>query len=141
MKKRRTTWFQAGAAGLVLFGLGVGTGLVAQTATDSPQRVELKRADLSGAPGMEVIASVAEYKPGDVVDAHFHHGVETGYVLQGSTIQVPGKEPVTLTTGTPLLNLREAVHGGWKVVGDTSLKLYTVHVVDKGKPLYDRSQK
>ena len=49
-------------AGLALFGGGVVTGLVAQTLTDSPQRVEQKRADLTGAPGMEVIASIGEYK-------------------------------------------------------------------------------
>jgi quercetin dioxygenase-like cupin family protein len=125
------------AAGLLLFGLGLGTGLLAQTIGDSPQRVEQKRVDLSGAPGMEVIASTAEYKPGDVIDVHTHHGVEAAYVLQGASIQVPGKDPMTLATGTTLVNLRDVKHAGFKVVGDTSLKLFTVHVVDKGKPLYD----
>lgn len=124
-------------AGLLLFGLGVGTGLLAQTVGDSPQRVEQKRVDLSGAPGMEVIASTAEYKPGDTIDVHTHHGVEAAYVLQGASIQVPGKDPMTLATGTTLVNLRDVKHAGFKVVGDTSLKLFTVHVVDKGKPLYD----
>jgi len=124
-------------AGLLLFGLGVGTGLLAQTVGDSPQRVERKRVDLSGAPGMEVIASTAEYKPGDTIDVHTHHGVEAAYVLQGASIQVPGKDPMTLATGTTLVNLRDVKHAGFKVVGDTSLKLFTVHVVDKGKPLYD----
>ena len=137
---RRATWVRSGAAGLVLFGLGLATGLVAQIATDSPQRVELKRADLSGAAGMEVIASVAEYKPGDTLDAHFHHGVEAVYVVQGATIHAAGKEPVPLATGSAAMNLREVVHGGFKVVGETPLKLFTVHVVDKGKPLYDRSR-
>ena len=138
---QRKTWVCAGAVGLVLFGLGVSTGLVAQTATDFlPQRVELKRADLSGAPGMEVIASMVEIKPGEMADVHFHNGVETAYVVQGATIQTPGKDPVPLVTGTTLLNLREAKHGGFKVVGDTSLKLFAVHVVDKGKALYDRSR-
>lgn len=61
---------------VVLFGLGVATGIVAQPVTDSPQRVEQRRADLSGAPDMEVIASTAEYKPGDAIEVHFHHGVE-----------------------------------------------------------------
>ena len=124
-------------AGLLLFGLGVGTGLLAQTVGDSPQRVERKRVDLSGAPGMEVIASTAEYKPGDTIDVHTHHGVEAAYVLQGASIQVPGKDPMTLATGTTLVNLRDVKHAGFKVVGDTSLKLFTVHIVDKGKPLYD----
>ena len=35
-----------------VFCLGIASTLVAQTLTDSPQRVEQRRADLSGAPGM-----------------------------------------------------------------------------------------
>ena len=127
-------------AGVLLFGLGVATGQLTQPASDSPQRVEQKRADLSGAPGMEVIASVAEYKPGDAVRAHTHHGVEAAYVLQGARVQLPGKEPTALVTGTTLLNLRDVKHAGFTVVGDSSLKLFTVHVVDKDKPLYDYVQ-
>jgi quercetin dioxygenase-like cupin family protein len=113
------------------------TSVLAQTVTDSEQRREQKRVDLSGAPGMEVISSIAEYKPGDTVLRHLHHGVETGYVLQGATIQPATGAPVVLATGTTLLNLRGVMHGGFKVVGGTSLKLFTVHIVDKNKPLYD----
>jgi len=127
-------------AGALLFGLGVATGQLAQTSTDSPQRVEQKRADLTGAPGMEVIASVAEYKPGDSLGLHIHHGVEAAYVLQGASVQPEGKEPIALPTGATLLNLRDVKHAGFKVVGDTSLRLFTVHIVDKGKPLYDYAQ-
>jgi hypothetical protein len=125
------------ASCLALFGAGVATGLTAQTLNDSPQRVEQKRADLSGAPGMEVIASTAEYKPGDMVDAHLHHGIEAAYVVQGAQVQMPGKAPMMLATGATLMNLRDVKHAGFKVVGDTPLKLFTVHVVDKDKPLYD----
>lgn len=106
-------------------------------ANDSPQRVEHKRTDVSGAPGMEVIASTAEYKPGDAIDLHHHHGVEAAYVIQGATVQAPGKPVMTIPTGATLLNLRDVKHGGFKVVGETALKLFTVHVVDKGQPLYD----
>ncbi len=127
-------------AGVLLFGSGVVTGLVAQTSSDSPQRVEQKRTDLSGAPGMEVIASVAEYKPGDSIGLHSHHGVEAAYVLQGASVQLPGKDPMALATGATVLNLRDVKHGGYKIVGDTSLKLFTVHIVDKGEPLYDYAQ-
>jgi quercetin dioxygenase-like cupin family protein len=127
-------------AGVLLFGVGVVTGLVAQTSSDSPQRVEQKRTDLSGAPSMEVIASVAEYKPGDSIGLHTHHGVEAAYVLQGASVQLPGKDPMALATGATVLNLRDVKHGGYKIVGDTSLKLFTVHIVDKGKPLYDYAQ-
>jgi quercetin dioxygenase-like cupin family protein len=127
-------------AGVLLFGVGVVTGLVAQTSSDSPQRVEQKRTDLSGAPGMEVIASVAEYKPGDSLGLHSHHGVEAAYVLQGASVQRPGNDPMALATGATVLNLRDVKHAGYKIVGDTSLKLFTVHIVDKGKPLYDYAQ-
>jgi quercetin dioxygenase-like cupin family protein len=123
--------------GLALFGSGLVTGLVAQTAGDSPQRVEQKRADLSGAPGMEVVASIAEYKTGEGIARHRHHGVEAAYVVQGASIQMPGQAPTVLPTGATLLNLRDVEHAGFKIVGDTPLKLFTVHVVDKGKPLYD----
>jgi len=123
--------------GVALFTLGVATTLVAQTLTDSPQRVEQKRSDLSGAPGMEVIASIGEYKPGEGIELHVHHGIEAAYVVQGAMVQVPGRDAAPLPTGVTVLNLRDVKHGGFKVVGDTPLKLFTVHVVDKGKPLYE----
>ena len=128
------------AAGAALFSLGFGTALVAQTMNDSPQRVEHKRADLTGAPGMEVIASTGEYKTGEAIDLHLHHGIEAAYVIQGASVQSPGKDPITLATGATLLNLRDVKHGGFKVVGETPLKLFTVHIVDKGAPLYDYSK-
>ena len=111
--------------------------LTAQTLTDAPQRKEQKRTDLTGAPGMEVIASIVEIKPGESSNPHLHHGVEAFHVLQGALVQSPGKDPVSLPTGVTSLNLRDIVHGKFKVVGDTSLKMFTVHVVDKDKPLYD----
>ena len=110
---------------------------LAALAQDSPARKELKRVDLGGVPGLEVVSSITEYRPGDEVSAHLHHGVEAGYAVQGAMIQVPGKEPAMLPTGAAVLNLRDVMHGGFKIVGDTSLILFTVHVVDKGRPLYD----
>jgi quercetin dioxygenase-like cupin family protein len=109
----------------------------AAVSNDIPSRHELKRADLSGAPGMVVITSVSEFQVGDSIPRHVHHGVETGYVLQGSTIQLPGQAPTRLETGSPIMNLRDVPHAGFKVVGPEPLKLLTVHVVDKDKPLYD----
>ena len=133
----RKSIFIGWVAGITIFGCGVATGLLAENLTDSPQRVEQKRTDLSGAPAMEVIVSFAEYKPGDKLGRHSHHGVETLYVMQGAQVQAPGKEPQTLVTGSSAVNLRDVQHAGWTVIGDTSLKLFTVHVVDKGKPLYE----
>ncbi|HUR88105.1 MAG TPA: cupin domain-containing protein [Ramlibacter sp.] len=124
-------------SGVVIFTLGVATGLTAQTLTDSPQRVEQKRTDLTGAPDMEVIASIVEIKPGESSNLHVHHGVEAFHVLQGSLVQPPGQQPSMLPTGLTSMNLRDVKHGAFKVVGDAPLKLLTVHIVDKGKPLYD----
>ncbi len=104
--------------------------------SDLPERVELKRGDLSGAPDMEVITSVSEFKKGESIRRHSHHGIETGYVLQGTMVQLPGKEPTMMETGTPIFNLRDVPHAGFTVVGEVPLKLLTVHVVDKNKPLY-----
>ncbi len=133
----KTSTLRLAVGGALLFAAGFGTSLVAQTSSDSPQRVEQKRADVSGAPGMELIESIAEYRKGDRVDLHLHHGLEAAYVVQGTMIQPDGKDPVMQPTGTVLLNLRDAKHGGYRIVGDTPLKLFTVHVVDKGAPLYD----
>ncbi|WP_394780558.1 cupin domain-containing protein [Undibacterium sp.] len=134
MKFKGIPAFMAAGAALVLFAAPV----FAQD--NSKVRTELKRTDLVGAPGMEVISSIVEYKPGDVSPRHVHHGVESGYVLQGAMIQMPGKDPVMMPTGAPIFNLRDVAHGGYKVVGDTPLRLYTVHIVDKGKPLYDEAK-
>ena len=55
-------------------------------------------------------------------------------------VQAPGQEARMIATGATILNLRDVKHGGFKVVGDSPLKLFTVHIVDKGKPLYDYSK-
>jgi quercetin dioxygenase-like cupin family protein len=110
---------------------------VAAQAQDSPQRKELRRVDLSGAAGMEVVSSISEFKPGEELPRHLHHGVEAGYVVQGAMVQNPGQPPTILATGAPILNLRDVVHGGFTVLGPGNLILFTVHTVDKGKPLYD----
>jgi quercetin dioxygenase-like cupin family protein len=88
-----------------------------------PGRVELKRADLPGAPGIEVISSITEFKPGETVATHLHHGIEAGYVIQGAEIEAPGKPPSRIETGASVFNLSEVVHGGYKVIGNTSLKI------------------
>ena len=110
---------------------------VATYSQDLPQRKEMKRVDLSGAPNMEVVSSVSTFKPGDVFPRHLHHGVELGYVVQGTMVQVGDAAPTMMATGAPIQNLRDAVHGGFKVIGPGNLILFTVHSVDKGKPLYD----
>jgi len=105
-------------------------------AQDSAGRKELKRSDLTGT-NMEVVVSVSETKPGETLARHLHHGEEALYVLEGATAELPDGKQISLATGSANINVREVAHGGFKIVGDKTLKLLTVHVVDKGKPLYD----
>jgi ketosteroid isomerase-like protein/quercetin dioxygenase-like cupin family protein len=134
-------------ATLGIIGAGITAGFPAKSIADSkapgdsPQRVEQKRADFAGTPKMEVVASIAEYKPGEAIERHTHHGVEVAYVIQGARVQSPGKDPVLLATGATVINSRDVQHAGFTVVGETPLKLFTVHVVDKGKPLYDYAER
>jgi quercetin dioxygenase-like cupin family protein len=105
--------------------------------SDLPQRQELKRADLSTSADMEVITSISEIKKGESIPRHYHHGIETAYVLQGTMVQLPGQSPTMLPTGSAIMNLREVPHAGFTVVGDEPLKLLSVHIVDRNKPLYE----
>jgi quercetin dioxygenase-like cupin family protein len=105
--------------------------------SDLPQRQELKRADLTTSQDMEVITSVSEIKKGETIPRHYHHGIETGYVLQGTMVQLPGQAPTMMQTGSAIMNLRDVPHAGFTVVGDQPLKLLSVHIVDKSKPLYE----
>lgn len=104
---------------------------------DSPYRKELKRADLTGT-NMEIITSISEIKPGEVSMLHVHHGDESYYFLEGGTIETPDGKQRNVPTGAVGVNAREVPHGAYKVVGDKPIKILTVHIVDKGKPLYDK---
>jgi mannose-6-phosphate isomerase-like protein (cupin superfamily) len=106
-------------------------------AQDSPFRKELKRADLIGT-SMEVIVSINEVKPGEALTLHIHHGEEPYYFLEGGTIETPDGKQVTIPNGATGITARDVPHGAFKVVGDKTLKFLSVHIVDKGKPLYDK---
>ena len=93
-------------------------------------RQELKRADVPGT-NMEMIISVAEYQPGEILPRHIHHGEEAFYVLQGATLETPDGKQINLPTGSSAINHRDVPHSGAKVIGGTPLKYLAVHVVDK----------
>ena len=118
-------------------GIAVVVGMAAligsAQAQDAARGTELKRSDLTGT-NMEVIVSIFERKPGETIPRHFHHGEEAFYVLEGATIELPNGQQQPLPTGFSNINVRDVPHGGVKVVGDKTLKLLTVHIVDKGKP-------
>ena len=61
---------------------------------------------------------------------------EAFYVLEGAPVETPDGKPMTLATGVSRINVRDVPHGAFKVTGDKQLKLLTVHIVDKGKPMF-----
>ncbi len=103
-------------------------------------RQELKRTPLTGTK-MEVIVSTTEYKPGELIPRHIHHGEEAFYVIQGATVETADGKRLELKTGMASVNARDVPHAGIRIVGDTALKLLTVHIVDKGSTLYDAPSK
>src|SRR5579883_2585080 len=119
-------------------GIGIGVlGAPLLYAQQGMHRTEIQRADLTGVNGTEVIMGLLEMAPGTTIPRHIHHGDEFSYVLEGGMVEPPGQAPTELKAGTPIHYAREVPHGGAKVVGDKPIKILTVHIVDKGKPLSD----
>jgi quercetin dioxygenase-like cupin family protein len=97
-------------------------------------RDELKRADLTGK-DMDVIVTVVTVPPGENLPRHIHPGEEVVYVLDGATLELPDGSQRQFPTGAATINIRNVPHAGFKVAGDKALKMLTVHIVDKGKPV------
>jgi quercetin dioxygenase-like cupin family protein len=125
------TWIAVGIAAVAFVSLAV-----AQSDLNPKNRQELKREDVAGT-NMEVVISVVDVQPGELIARHIHHGEEAFYVLQGATFETADGKEIKLPTGAAAINHRDVPHGGLKVVGDTPFKYLAVHVVDKGVPLYD----
>src|ERR1700756_227334 len=119
-------WIAAAVAAVTFVSLAV-----AQSDLNPKNRQELKREDVAGT-NMEVIISVVEAQPGELLARHIHHGEEVFYVLQGATLETPDGKQIKLATGAAAINHRDVPHAGLKVVGDTPFKYLAVHVVDKG---------
>jgi quercetin dioxygenase-like cupin family protein len=107
---------------------------MASTALAQTNRIELKRGDLTGT-NMEIIIAVLEVPPGSSIEQHTHPGEEAVYVLDGATLQFPDGKELSRPPGQAGINVRDVPHAGYKVVGDKPLRLLTVHIVDKGKPM------
>ena len=85
---------------------------------------------------MEIIIAVLEVPPGTSIEKHTHPGEEAVYVLESATAVSADGKPIVFEPGTAKINVHDVPHGAFTVTGDKTLKLLTVHIVDKGKPLY-----
>lgn len=118
-----------GAAALALL-LCCGAALAQEV-----KRTEISRAPVSGDPTKEIVVQIVEVPPGATSGKHFHNGEEVAYVLQGAMTQLPGQPPQERVAGTTTINKRGVPHAGYTVVGDRTLKMLSVYVVDKDQPL------
>lgn len=128
-------WFTT--AGFVLACAAGGLGLEGSAVAQEIKRTELGRSPVSGDDTKEIIMQLVEFPPGATSPRHFHNGEESFYVLEGGTVQVVGKEPKERPAGERGINQRGVPHAGYTVVGDKTIKILSVYVVDKGKPLQE----
>lgn len=99
------------------------------------ERTELRRAPLEGTPGTVVVMTRLEATPGARLPRHTHPGDEMLYVLQGGRIQPLGRPEQAVEAGSTMRFPRGEAHGGFTVVGERTIRVLTVHVVDADKPL------
>lgn len=101
------------------------------------KRTELSRSPVTGLDHLEIVTQLVEFPPGVTSPCHYHHGEETFYVLEGGTVKEPGRPPRKRVSGEHGVISRGIHHSGYTVVGDRTIKVLSVYVVDKGKPLQE----
>lgn len=116
-----------------LFAACAGVALVAEAQAPGIKRTLLQRVDVGD--NREVILGLAEISPGGSTGRHTHFGVETGYVVEGTTsLEIEGEVPRLLKAGDSYQIAAGKVHDA-KAVGDGASKVLATYVVEKGKPL------
>lgn len=101
------------------------------------KRTELSRSPVTGLDHLEIITQLVEFPPGATSPRHFHHGEETFFVLEGGTVQEVCQPPQERIPGENGISPRGTHHSGYTVIGDRTIKVLSVYVVDKGKPLQE----
>ena len=98
------------------------------------KRTPILTADVA-APGHEAVVVRGELAPGALAARHTHPGDEIGYVMEGEAeMLVDGEAPRKLKAGDAFVIPAGKVHGA-RNAGSVPLRLLSVYVVEKGKPL------
>jgi quercetin dioxygenase-like cupin family protein len=120
----------------ILLGLSVlafacaGAALAQQAAI---KRTPLQKAEFPE--GFVSVSAIAEIPAGGAAGRHSHPGVELGYIMEGEAdLILDGKPAQHLKAGDSYQIPVGAIHDA-KVSGDKPLKVLTVYIVDKTKPL------
>ena len=114
-------------------GIGLDRSLLAQQTGIT--RTVLQRVDDPASAKHEAVMAVAELQPGASAGRHVHHGVEIGYVLEGTVVfEHAGRPAVMKKAGEHFQNDVTAAHDA-KNTGKTPARILAVYIVEKGKPL------
>src|SRR5215475_7799842 len=119
------------------FALGVTVDHLAFAGQQQPaiKRTILQRQDDPASPKYEAVMGISEIPPGATSGRHRHPGIELAYILEGSVeLEHDGKPPVTVKAGEASMNPLGGIHIATNR-GTVPVKILTVYVVEKGKPL------
>ena len=106
-------------------------------AEELTKRAELGRADTVSDTQTETIITELRMMPGAYVPVHTHPGDEHIYIVTGGPLTTKEGKTIPFKTGGYIFFPRGQVHGGLTAAGDAEIVAVTVHVVDKGKPVYE----
>jgi quercetin dioxygenase-like cupin family protein len=99
--------------------------------------INIKRSTLSTMdfpPNYQTVKGIAEIARGVCSGRHTHPGIETSYVLEGEeTLKIDGQPDQHFRAGDPIQIPAGVVHAC--ATGSSRVRVLTVHVNEKGKPL------
>jgi quercetin dioxygenase-like cupin family protein len=117
--------------GLSIVALTYIGGAIAQQA--AIKRTPLQKAEFPD--GFVSVSAIAEIPAGGAAGRHSHPGVELGYIVEGEADLILDGQPAQhLKAGDSYQVPMGTIHDA-KVSGDKPLKVLTVYIVDKSKPL------
>jgi quercetin dioxygenase-like cupin family protein len=125
------------AASTLVIGIVVGIGVdrVVTAQQSGITRTVLQRADDPGSKTHEAVMAVADLAAGASAGRHVHHGLEIGYVLDGTVvIEHQGRAAVTKKTGEFFQIDAAAAHDARNTTA-LPARILAIYVVEKGKPL------
>ena len=85
-------------------------------------------------PGYQTVMAIAQIPAGICFERHTHPGIENFYILEGEgVLKVDGKPDQHFKAGEGAQIPAGAPHSGCTMA--SAEKVFTVHIVEKGKPL------
>ncbi len=132
----KRTALMLGMTLLVGIYLGVIGNQILHAQPEPIERTVLLKTDLVGMEGKEAILALAEIAPGAATGKHTHPGYEFAYVLEGSgSLEIEGKPSIPLIAGNAIYQPSTQVHRGVNGSSTAPLKIFSVYIVEKGRPL------